>query len=421
MRSWSFAAGLALACTVTAPPALSAEPAGLVSPGLVSLSVEDVLRRAENAPEAVIARLSIREAEARRVAAGLRFPSNPRLSTEARPPFTGGSLHDIGYGATLEVPFDVGGAPPARLREADRGVDLAQAERVVARRRARTEAWAAYVRAEAARTRVAETDELVAIAERILRASKERAGSGASGDIDPSAAESEVAVLEATRESSIRQREASDAALRGALDLPAASTLQLTTPLADPPPAPDEGALVAKALSHRPELARLRARLAWYAAIDERLDKETFPRLGVYFGVDAAPVSPIFGAVGISVELPVAQRNQGPRAVIEEARVTEATRLDQQLRIVAREVGAARTAYEARRRELGVLQTRALPAAQRTLELVETGWLAGRLDIFRVTTAARDLARVRAARLDALEGAWLERVALDGAIGGALQ
>jgi outer membrane protein TolC len=59
-----------------------------------------------------------------------------------------------------------------------------------------------------------------------------------------------------------------------------------------------------------------------------------------------------------------------------------------------------------------------VPAAERTLELVEQGWLAGRFDVFRVATAARDLVRVRAARLDALEMAWRARIALDRAAGG---
>ena len=49
---------------------------------------------------------------------------------------------------------------------------------------------------------------------------------------------------------------------------------------------------------------------------------------------------------------------------------------------------------------------------------MEIGWLAGRFDIFRVTTAARDVARVRGLRLDALEAAWVARVALDRAVGG---
>ncbi len=413
MRSCSFAVGLALACAFTASSSRAAEPRSTLA-----LSVDDVLRRAEQSPGVILARLAVREAAARRVGAGLRFPTNPRVQADARPPVTGGTLHDMGYAFTFELPFDVGGAPSARLREADRGVDLALTDATFVGKRARTGAWATYIRAEAAGLRASETRDLVAIADRIVRASRERSAAGAAGDVDLSTSTSELALLEAQQEGALRQREEQVAELRSTLDLSPTLSLDLTTRLTEPGPPPEEASLVAQALSHRPELARLRARLAVLAATEERLVKETFPRLGLYLSVDAAPVSPIFGAVGLSVELPVAQRNQGPRAVVEEARRAEVTRLDQQLRQVVRDVTAARESYEARRREFAILQSKALPAAEKTLELVETGWLAGRFDIFRVTSAARELGRVRVARVDALEAAWLDRVALDAAVGG---
>lgn len=153
-------------------------------------------------------------------------------------------------------------------------------------------------------------------------------------------------------------------------------------------------------------------------ATDQRLAREAFPRTGLYLGVDAAPLSPVFGIVGVSVELPIVQRNQGPRAVVAAQRSGENDRLELEARRVAREVVAAKEGYEARRAELRRLTTDALPAAERTYELVETGWRSGRFDVFRVTNAARDVARIRSLRLDALEAAWLERIALDRATGG---
>src|SRR6185436_3132618 len=103
----------------------------------------------------------------------------PRISADARPPVTGGTLADVGYSAVFELPLDVGGAPPARLREVERGVEVADAEATLVGRRARVGAWASYVRAEAAGLRVAETRDLVGIAERIVRASRERSNTGA--------------------------------------------------------------------------------------------------------------------------------------------------------------------------------------------------------------------------------------------------
>ena len=138
-------------------------------------------------------------------------------------------------------------------------------------------------------------------------------------------------------------------------------------------------------------------------------------------GVDASPANPTFGILGLSIELPVAQRNSGPRALTEAARGTEMERQELQARRILREVSALHAAYESRRAELKLIETTSVPAAERTLELVEVGWLAGRFDMFRVATAARDVARIRSARLDALEGAWMARIALDRAAGGTTQ
>lgn len=394
-------------------------PTAPTAPTASTLSLAEALRLAEvRAPQVRVASLGVAEAEAHRTAAGLRF-DNPRLSVEGRPAVTGGRFFgDMGYGGTLEVPFDVGGAPPARSREAERGVDLARADVDVERRRARSEVWSAYVRVRAAERRVEEIQSVLRIADRIVQASARRAASGAAGEVDETAARSELAVLQGLAESAARQRETQLMALRGLLDLDAGRAVTLVTPLAEPAPAAPEANLVERALSRRPELARSRARVAQLMATDERLARELFPRLSVYLGVDAAPVSPIFGQLGLSVQLPVAQRNQRARAVAQRQRSAEEVRTALLLRQIVRDVSAARAAYEGRRRELDLLSRTALPAAERTLELVELGWSAGRFDIFRVTSAARDVARVRALRIDALEAAWLEHVALDYTVGG---
>jgi cobalt-zinc-cadmium efflux system outer membrane protein len=386
----------------------------------LSLSLPDALERAsQHAPDVVMGAHAVREARAHRVGAGIVMPVNPRLMVDARPPITGGTIPgDLGYGANLEMLFDVGGAPAARVREANRYAEVAEADLGAQRLRARAVAWAAYLRVRVAERRIEETQSLVASAQRILDASKQRGEAGAAGDIEQAIATGDLAQLQAAIDDAARQRDSRASELRDALDLDASQPLVLTTPLTDPPPAEETKDLVARALASRPELAQIRARIAHLDATSERLSREVFPRVGMYLGVDAAPVSPIFGVLGVSVELPVAQRNQGPRAIVEAARASETDRLDLLSRRIVREVTAARAAYEARRGELAILTSTALPAAERALTLVETGWLAGRFDVFRVATAARDVARARGLRLDALEAAWLERIALDRATGG---
>ena len=418
-------AWLAFAVTASTAGDAHADPASASIPeaqaGPLSLSLKEALDRAEQrGPEVLLAGRAVVEARALRVGAGVVMPANPRVTVDARPLFTGGTPGTLGYAASLEMLFDVGGAPRARVREAERAGDLAMADLALERLRGRVAAWIAYLQVRVAEMRIDETKSLVGIAERILRASRQRGAMGASGDIEETLATADLGQLRAAIESAARQREEHLSTLRDVLDL-GSQPIVLTTALEEPPPPPDREALLRRAVDSRPELAQIRARLAYLDARYERLGRERFPKIGGYVGVDASPANPMFGILGLSIELPIAQRNAGPRAVTEAARGTEMERQELQARRILREVSALHAAYESRRAELKLIATTSVPAAERTLELVEVGWLAGRFDVFRVATAARDVARVRSARLDALEGAWLARIALDRAAGGTTQ
>lgn len=397
---------------------LATSSAAAEEPPKMALSLGDALARAEkHAPDVVMARYATRRAAAHRVGAGVVMPSNPTISLDGRPLINGAPLPEYGFGAMIEAPFELGGAPGARVREAERGTDVARAELAVERLRARAGAFAAYVRAQIAEQRIAATHVAADIAKRMLDASHQRSELGAAGDIEQTLAASDAAQIDAQITDAIRRRDLHLMELRDVLDLPPSQPIALTTVVGDPDPALPGDALVARALVARPEMAVVKKRIDLLDATDERLERETFPRVGLYTGIDASPANPWFGIFGVSVELPVAQRNAGPRAVVRAERDGEAERVDLLARRIAREVTAARASFEAKLAELDALTTRALPSAERTLELVETGWRSGRFDIFRVTSAARDVARIRSLRLDALEAAWLERVALERAAG----
>lgn len=386
-----------------------------------ALSLSDALALGqERAAGVLVGRRSIREAQARDVGAGVILPVNPRLLADARPPVTGAGWRDLGYSVTGEVSFETGGAADARRREAGRAVAVAGKSLELARLDARRRAWEAYVVAKIAQRRLDEARALGEVARRVLDATRRRGDLGAGGDIEQSTAALDVALLRAAEEDGRRRLAAGMMELRDALDLSVDEELVLTTTLDEPPPAPPAALLVDRALRRSADLAAIRSRRDLLGATDERLAREAYPRLGLYGGVDAAPLSPVFGVAGLSLELPIAQYNQGARARVARERETESERLDIEGRRLVREVVAARAAYESRRDELAVLEGEALPAAERAYRLIETGWNLGRFDVFRVTTAARDLGRLRSQALDALEGAWLQRAELDRAVGGGL-
>jgi len=387
----------------------------------LALSLPDALERAKSTgPEVKRAGFALREADARRVNAGMVLPVNPRLAVDARPLISGGSS-SMGYGATLDFLFDVGGAPRARIREAQQFSALAKADVARSRTSARVRALSGYVAAQIAELRIVEADAALVVARRVLDATQRRVNAGAGSELDNAAAELQVAELEAARMTFERDRALGLMDLRDALDLESDVPLTLTSSVMDLPEVADVNALLERALTAHPELKAIQARVALWKATEERLRAEVFPKVGVYAGVDSAPLSPTYGVLGLSVELPFAQRNQGPRAQSARARESAEADLVLEARLLQRAVVIALNSYDSSRRELDRLSSQAVPAAERTLSFAEAGFQAGRFDVFRLLAAARDSLRVRASRIDAIEAAWVARIELERAVGGDLK
>ncbi|MEY4579110.1 MAG: hypothetical protein RL701_3813 [Pseudomonadota bacterium] len=386
----------------------------------VKLSLPEALERSvERAPELVLAEHQVREVAARRDGAGILLPTNPRLQVEIRPSLSGGGfLADLGYGATLDTTFDLGGAPSARVHEVERDVDFANAQRNVDRVGVRLRVVGAYLGAQLADLRGSEARRSLELAQRVLSAADKRIEAGAGAEFERVSAQVELARIEAGEQAALRERDELLMQLRETLDLPAEQSLELSTPVDTPTPLPSVLSLLSLARKSHPVLLLSRARRRSLRATRERLEREVFPRLGLYAGIDAAPQSPVFGIIGVSGELPIAQRYQGPRAVIARAIETEETHQQLQLRRIEREIRGAWDAHERRRAEYTVLSQAALPAAQRSFDLAEAGWRAGHFDWFRVALAARDLAELRNARVEALAALWTQRVVLARAKGG---
>ncbi len=420
MKSSFKGALAALCCTpiwwaIATPEARAAEPQAL------SLSLNEALSRAKVAsPEVIRARLALREADAHRVGAGLILPQYPRLSVDARPLISGGSGR-MGYSATVDVLLEVGGAPRARVREAEQLSAVAHAGLVSSRGSARARTLGSYVRSQIAELRISEADAALVVARRVLEATQRRVDAGAGSELDAASAELEVAELEAARMAFERDQASSLMDLRDALDLRSDMALTLTSPVIEPPAVGELAMLVERALRTHPELRALKARVALWSSTEERLRAEAFPRVGFYASVDAAPLSPTFGVLGVTVEMPVAPLNQSRRAVSARARESAEADLELESRLLARAVASALNSFESSRRELDRLSRKAIPAAERSLSYAEAGFRAGRFDVFRLLAAARDSLRVRASRIDAIEAAWVARIDLERAVGGEVK
>jgi cobalt-zinc-cadmium efflux system outer membrane protein len=365
----------------------------------VELSLTDALTRASEASPAVqLALIDEDEAAATRVGADVVIPTKPRVQGELRPavgPVDG--LPAPGFAAIADTQVEVANAAEARVREAESRLRLARTQTQTARHEARHRAARAYLAAQAAVELAAAAKEAVTVGEGFLRAVKERQAAGAGAELDVATFERELAELRVEEVRHGRERATALAELRSILDLEPDATLTLTTSLADASrldlPARDTAR--DRALRTRPELIDARGRQSLLKATDERLAREAAPRVGAYVGVDAAPASPIFGQLGLSVELPFFQLNQRERAVVRARQEGEERRTLLVQRSVEREVVSAYVEVDALREEARALADVAYPAAQRSLVLVEEGWRAGRFDVFRLLLASHELQRVR--------------------------
>lgn len=405
---------LVLTCALLALPA-AAE----------ALTLEQAIERArEKAPEVQLAARVVDEARASRVGAGVFMPTNPRLFGDYRPLVIElpGSPVDPRHGYNLGINGDIeiSGAGFARVEEAERRVEVATAELDWERKRAAARAWVAYVDALLSNQRVERIQEALAVQKRVAEAAQERVSAGVAGEPEVTTVAVEVASAERDLAEAQRQQQAARLELSSVLDSEPGTEWELTDTSLDPKPAPPEQELVDRALDARPELRVVKARLALLETMESRFAREGFPKLGLNLGLDVAPASPGFLYAGIAIELPV-QRNQGPQAIARAQQETEKARLQAQLRRVAREVALARRSYEARRQQVTVLTTQALPSARRTQELIEQGWRAGRFDVFRLTTATRDSLRLQREYIETLLATWSDWVELQRASGGLAQ
>lgn len=385
-----------------------------------------MLARARAAsPEVRLALRDVAEAEASRIGQGVVLPVNPRLALQGRGlavPQAGvsGSTLDprFGYDVSLDFLFDISGAPRSRVAEAEERIEISRLALALAQSRAAARAWIAWIDLELAERLRVVTEEMVVLYGRVSEAVRQRQQFGVAAGPDVATANLELAFVRTQLEDAHLARINAEFEYRSSLDLAPSDGLPALLVPKRPPPLPQAQELLERAYARRPELALIQRRLRLLAVTEKRLGREVVPRLGLIVGYDQSPASSSYAYGGLSVDLPLAQRNQGPKAVNRAQVLTETERLELVRRSVAREVQTGRARYESLLARVALLEDEALPAAEEARRLVEEGWRAGRIDMFRMNLASRELVRVRGERLQALRNAWNEYIALMRLTGG---
>ena len=378
------------------------------------------------------ARAEVEAARGRLLQAGFR--PNPMLDVGAQQSVTGPD-NNIMVGVTL--PLDLNGRKAGRVGVAERELEMKAAQ--VANRARELGADVRLKAGEvlAAKRNLRITEELLAINREALALVAQRVRRGAIPPLEENLARVEVSRLDASREILASQVEVLTLQLKVlvgfAPEAPLALQGELTAPVAT---RTREGALQ-EALSGRPDLLAARSEMAMARAKVRREEAEGrwdasanvgYMRQNFGFGLtgltergEPQPIMDIFHYVGggVTVTLPVRNRNQGNvAAAFAETQAAE-RREAMAVLSVRQEVQAAFVQYEAATRALEMYARGVRDLARQNLEVIRKANQLGRTSLLEVIAEQRRYIEIEMGYTEALQHAYNAVVAMERAVGTA--
>jgi outer membrane protein TolC len=350
-------------------------------------------------PELALASAQIEEARAAVVTAGAR--PNPTLSID--PEIVPGAADPWILGWILDVPFETGGRRDLRVRAAEEKLSAEQFRLPRAAWSVRVDVRAALNELHAARAEVADGARRRTLEEQRLALQRTRFTAGEIDRRELGRAEQGLAQAEELAADARERESRALSALAEALGLPrvALESARIAQENAVLPAPPEAGDARELALANRLDL---RAALAEYAATEAELQLELarqYPDLHLAPGWSWDQGDNKL-ALGVSLELPLLDHNEGPIAEAEARRTSSAAHFEALQDSELGRLESARVAYaDALERERIRRRSEALAEAEE--RRVEQGLAAGAVD--RLTLVEAQLARLARARERAEAGA----------------
>jgi outer membrane protein, heavy metal efflux system len=399
--------------------------------GAQAFTIDALVDRAlvEN-PELQAARAEVESAQGRLLQAGLR--PNPMLDVGFQKSVTG---PDNNFMAGVTLPLDLNRRQAGRLGVAERELALKEAQVAERERMLRAEVRLKTGELLAARRNLGITEELLAANRQALGLVRERVHRGSAPSLDENLMLVEVNRLDATRE-----------VLEGQVEV---LRLQLGTLLGREPDAPlsvrgelrlspaklsrEEGLM--QALSTRPDLLAARAEVEMVGAKVRKEEAEGrwdasvnvgYMRQDFGYGLNGLsergelrPITDVFHYVGggVTVTLPVRNRNQGNIAAALAEAQAAGRRLEAATLTVRQEVAAAFTQQEAAERALATYTRGVWEVARQNLAVVRQAYELGRHPLLDVIAEQRRYIEVEMGYTDVLKHAYDTVVARERALG----
>ncbi len=368
------------------------------------LSLAEIVKRAfENNGEIKIARLEVEKAQARLIQAQLR--PNPNLEIEQSTGRLVGSPGDRELSVGVSVPLDVYGQRNRRIDLAKAEITIKEAEVAAQQRELAGQVFETYAEALAMLREVQVLEELLDLDGRTVQFVQIRVNEGDTAPLELNLLQTEVERLRSRRQLTEGKLQAAITKLKFYAGLPYEQTLKLTEDIsvATFPLLPTSiETSVAVGLKNRPEirLAELDEQLA--SAGLRLIRSQSRPDISATArytqgraGLDD-PRGEFFQrdrslTFGISIGLPVFNRNQGAKAeaAIAIRQAQERRAFSEQ--IVKIEITTAFQRIESARRALLTLETAVLPRSRENIETIQKVYEIGELKITDLIAEQRRL------------------------------
>ena len=391
------------------------------------MTVDEAVRHAlEHNAELKAARAELEAARARVRQAWLR--PNPTVEVMRGEQVSGG---DNMTNVTGMLPLELGGRRSARVRVAERELEvqehlLADRERLLA-----AEVRAKFGEALARMRKLDFTEELLDTTRRGYRLVQARVTEGRTAPLEQNMVLVEVNTVRSMREVSEGEVIVTMLELRNILGMEPTTPLHLRGDFPGLDPLSSLPEATARALAERPDLKALRAALEVAEARIEqarsegRLDaslvagyernKMGFPVRGIDEAGRPAPVMSVFHSVkvGVALTLPVRNKNQGAvEAAVAEAEAAE-RRLEFGELTIRREVVAAYARYEAAARAREIFRMGVRDQAGENLEVVRKTYELGAKTLIDYIAERRRFIELEDKYVDALLETYLALVAIE--------
>lgn len=394
---------LAVAVTAHGVSAQIAIPPGYYSQ-TEGISLTEIVKRAfENNGQIKIARLEVDKAKARLTQAGLR--ANPTLEVEQETGRFVGSPGDRELSVGVSIPLDIYRQRGRRLDVARADITLKEAELLATKRDLSGQIFAAYAEALAAVREAQVIDELLGLDTETVRFVQIRVNEGETPPLELSLLQTEVERLRSRRHLIEGRMQAAFTKLKYFAGVPYAEPLQLreqisTASLPLLPPTIETG--IAVGLKNRPEirLAELDEQLASAGLRLIRSQSKPDVAVNTRYAQGRAGFDDPRGefsqrdrslTIGVSIGLPIFDRNQGAKAEAEIAIRQAQERRFFAEQVVKNEIIMAFQRIDAAKRALGVLETAVLPRSLENIATIRRVYELGELKITDLIAEQRKL------------------------------